>query len=155
MITAFASIFSLLLGYSRIPFAAARDGNFFPALGKLHPTQNFPCVSLLWLGGTAAFFCFFSLGEVIAGLVVLRIPRAIPRAARWRSVPAAHAARPAHARSAFWLYPLPPLGALAGFTWILIGRKNFTHELRPAVAIIVVGAAAYAVWNRRATASAS
>ena len=73
MVTAFASVFSLLLGYSRIPFAAARDGNFFRAFGRLHPTRGFPYFSLLYLGGVAMLLCFVSLGEVIAALVVLRI----------------------------------------------------------------------------------
>ena len=73
MVTAFASVFSLLLGYSRIPFAAARDGNFPAVFGKLHPTRGFPYVSLLALAGMACVFCFFSLGDVIAALVVLRI----------------------------------------------------------------------------------
>ncbi len=152
MVTAFASIFSLLLGYSRIPFAAARDGNFFPALGKLHPTKNFPYVSLLWLGGAAAFFCFFSLGEVIAGLVVLRI--LVQFLAQHVGVLYLRRTQPDRPRPfRIWLYPLPPLVALAGFTWILIGRTNFTHELRPAAVIILLGAAGYVVWNRRATAN--
>ena len=73
MITAFASVFSLLLGYSRIPFAAARDGNFFKRFGILHRTKGFPRLSLLYLGGAAMLFCFLSLSQVIAALVVLRI----------------------------------------------------------------------------------
>ena len=72
MVTAFASVFSLLLGYSRIPYAAARDGNYFRIFGRLHP-KGFPHVSLLTLGAAAICFCFFSLADVIAALVVLRI----------------------------------------------------------------------------------
>ena len=49
MITAFASVFSLLLGYSRVPFAAARDGNYFQAFGKIHPELRIPHVSLISL----------------------------------------------------------------------------------------------------------
>ena len=41
MLTAFASVFSLLLGYSRIPYAAARDGNYFRVFGRLH-RKGFP-----------------------------------------------------------------------------------------------------------------
>ena len=48
--TAFGSVFALLLGYSRIPYAAAHDGNFFRVFGRLHPTQHFPHVSLLVVG---------------------------------------------------------------------------------------------------------
>ena len=142
MITAFASIFSLLLGYSRIPFAAARDGNFFAQFGKLHPTKAFPYVSLLWLGAAAAFFCFFSLGEVIAGLVVLRI--LVQFLAQHLGVLWMRRTQPNHSRPfKIWLYPIPPLLALAGFTWILIGRTNFTHELWMAAAVLLAGSAAY------------
>src|SRR6476620_5864521 len=47
MWTAFASVFSLLLGYSRVPYAAALDGNYFKIFSKLHPKHRFPYVSLL------------------------------------------------------------------------------------------------------------
>ncbi|MGZ6972003.1 MAG: APC family permease, partial [Thermoanaerobaculia bacterium] len=56
--TAFASVFSLTLGYSRILFAAARDGNFFPIFARLHPTEGYPVVAILALGGAAAMFSF-------------------------------------------------------------------------------------------------
>ncbi|HYY42234.1 MAG TPA: APC family permease, partial [Pyrinomonadaceae bacterium] len=36
MWTAFASVFSLLLGYSRVPYAAAEDGNYFRAFARVH-----------------------------------------------------------------------------------------------------------------------
>src|SRR4029453_9285044 len=48
--TAFGSVFALLLGYSRVPFAAAEAGYFFRAFGRLHPTKGFPYVSLFWRG---------------------------------------------------------------------------------------------------------
>src|SRR6185312_883394 len=73
MWTAFASVFSLLLGYSRVPYAAALDGNYFKSFATLHPEGRFPKVSLLWLGGVAALFCCFSLAAVSAALVVIGI----------------------------------------------------------------------------------
>jgi amino acid transporter len=141
MVTAFASVFSLLLGYSRIPYAAARDGNFFGALGKLH-RDGFPHVSLLWLGGAAALFCFFSLGEVIAALVVLRI--LVQFSAQHVGVMWMRRTQPERRRPfRMWLYPLPPLLALAGFAWILVGRVNFARELRLAVPVLGIGAIFY------------
>src|SRR5947209_13391412 len=53
MWTAFASVFSLLLGYSRVPYAAALDGNYFKAFARVHPHHRFPHVSLLWMGAAA------------------------------------------------------------------------------------------------------
>src|SRR6266566_3425782 len=73
MWAAFASVFSLMLGYSRVPYAAALDGNFFRQFARVHPRHRFPYVSLLALGAVAAGFCFLSLADVIAALVVIRI----------------------------------------------------------------------------------
>ncbi len=71
---AFASLFSVMLGYTRIPYAAAVDGQFFSVFGKLHPTKNFPHVALLFLGGVAfVFSLLFRLGEVISAILAMRI----------------------------------------------------------------------------------
>ena len=71
--TAFGSVFALLLGYSRIPYAAAVDGNFFAVFGRLHPTRRFPHVSLLVLGGISIGCSFLPLGVVIDALITTRI----------------------------------------------------------------------------------
>src|SRR5580692_584869 len=71
--TAFSSVFSLLLGYSRVPYAAARDGNYFRFLAAVHPKHGIPHRSLVALGLVGAFFCFFSLTQVITMLVITRI----------------------------------------------------------------------------------
>jgi len=71
---AFASLFAVMVGYSRIPYAAAIDGNFFSIFGKIHPTKNFPHISLLWLGGTAfVFSLLFRLSDVISAILAMRI----------------------------------------------------------------------------------
>ena len=72
---AFASIFSATLGYSRIPYAAAKDGAFFPMFAKLHPTKGFPYISLLVLGSIALVFSLLlnSLGDVIKAILAMRI----------------------------------------------------------------------------------
>ena len=71
---AFASVFSATLGYSRIPYAAAADGEFFQVFSRLHPTKNFPYVSLLVLGGIAFIFSMlFKLGDVISAILAMRI----------------------------------------------------------------------------------
>ena len=67
MWTAFASVFSLMLGYSRVPYAAAVDGNYFRAFARVHPRYQFPYVSLLALAGVAALFCFSAAGGFDCG----------------------------------------------------------------------------------------
>ncbi len=71
---AFASVFSATLGYSRIPYAAAADGRFFPIFAKLHPTKNFPYMSILILGGVAfVFSLLFKIEHVISAILAMRI----------------------------------------------------------------------------------
>ncbi len=71
---AFASVFSATLGYSRVPYAAAVDGAFFKSFAKLHPTKNFPYISLLVLGGVAfVFSLLFKLKDVITAILAMRI----------------------------------------------------------------------------------
>src|SRR5271155_5378485 len=53
LVLAFGSVFSATLGYSRVPYAAALDGNFFSVFARVHPTKRFPHVALIALGATA------------------------------------------------------------------------------------------------------
>jgi amino acid transporter len=74
LLVAFSSLFAVLLGYSRVPYAAAADGQFFPIFAKLHPTRQFPYVSLLVLGGLGfVFSLLFRLGDVITAILAMRI----------------------------------------------------------------------------------
>ena len=71
---ALASLFAVMLGYSRVPFAAAQDGAFFKIFARLHPTKNFPHVSLLVLAAFAfVFSLLFRMGDVISGILAMRI----------------------------------------------------------------------------------
>src|SRR5581483_11139396 len=70
--TAFASIFSLMLGYSRILYAAARDGNFFRIFARLHATQAHPYVATIFLGCVAAIFCWLPLRTVLQAILSIR-----------------------------------------------------------------------------------
>jgi fructoselysine transporter len=70
----FASLFSVMLGYSRVPYAAAKDGNFFKAFARIHPEKHFPHISLLVLGSIAfVFSLLFRLREVIEAIIAMRI----------------------------------------------------------------------------------
>jgi len=71
---ALASVFSVLLGYSRVPYSAALDGNFFPVFAKLHPKKHFPHISLLFLGGLAIVIKMaFKLTTVIKAILAMRL----------------------------------------------------------------------------------
>jgi basic amino acid/polyamine antiporter, APA family len=144
MWTAFASVFSLMLGYSRVPYAAAVDGNYFRIFGKVHPEYRFPYISLLMLGGVAALFCFLRLADVIAALVVIRIM--LQFLVQAIGVIVLRVRRPDMPRPfRMWLYPLPALIASLGFAYILFVRVNALKEIRYALMILILGIAIYMV----------
>jgi APA family basic amino acid/polyamine antiporter len=144
MWTAFASVFSLLLGYSRVPYAAALDGNYFQAFTRVHPQHRFPYVSLLALGGVAMLFCFLALADVIAALVVIRITLQFLVQAIGLIV--LRIRRPDLPRPfRMWLYPLPALLASVGFIFVLVSRTNSLRQVRYALVILMTGIAIYMV----------
>jgi amino acid transporter len=150
MWTAFASVFSLMLGYSRVPYAAAVDGNYFRAFARVHPVYQFPYVSLLALAGVAALFCFLRLADLIAALVVIRI--ILQFLVQSIGVIVLRIRRPDLPRPfRMWLYPLPALVATGSFVFILVSRAGFLREIRYAAVILVVGTLVYCTraWRRR------
>ena len=142
--TAFGSVFALLLGYSRIPFAAAQSGYFFRAFGRLHPTKDFPYVSLLVLGAISIVAGFFSLGTVIDALIVTRILVQFMGQAVGLILLRRHAPKmPRPYR--MWLYPLPALVALAG--WIFVFATTQVEVILFGVGVLAVGFVAFLLWS--------
>jgi amino acid transporter len=104
--TAFASVFSVMLGYSRILFAAARDRNFFAVFARLHPKNAYPYVAVLVLGLVAAVFCWLPLPQVVKGIVTVR--SIIPFMAQIIGAVILRVREPERPRPfKMWLYPLP------------------------------------------------
>jgi len=150
MWTAFASVFSLTLGYSRVAYAAAVDGNYFRAFAQVHPVYQFPYVSFLALAGVAALFCFLRLADLIAALVVIRI--ILQFLVQSIGVIVLRIRRPEMTRPfRMWLYPLPALVASVSYVFILIYRRGFLREIRYAAVILIVGIVVYSVraWRRQ------
>lgn len=146
--TAFASVFSLLLGYSRVPYAAARDGNYFRFLAAVHPKHHIPHRSLVALGVTASAFCFFSLSQVITMLVITRILLQFflqQIGVMWLRVKQPELARPFRIP----LYPLPPLAAIAGFLFVMVNRVHALTGLSVAAGIGISGTLIYMVRARK------
>jgi len=140
--TAFASVFSLLLGYSRVPFAAARDGNYFRFLSAVHPKHGIPHRSLVALGVVATAFCFFSLQQVITMLVITRI--LLQFSLQQVGVMILRRQRPLLDRPfRMPLYPLPPLAAMAGFAFIVANRSNAVQGLMVSASIACTGTLIY------------
>ena len=150
MWTAFASVFSLLLGYSRVPYAAAVDGDYFRSFSSIHPRHRFPNVSLVVLGTLAVLFCLLRLQDVIAALVVIRLM--IQFLAQTVGVILFRVQRPDVPRPfKMWLYPLPAVLALLGYLYVLVMRRAFTKELQYGVVILILGGIVFFLrnWKRK------
>jgi amino acid transporter len=139
-------VFSLLLGYSRVPYAAALEGDYFSVFARVHPKHQFPHVSLLWLGGAAAVFCLFKLADVVTALVVIRI--SIQFLAQTLGVMVLRQRQPDMPRPfRMWLYPVPALLAFIGFVYVIVMRPKSIEAIRIAVVVALVGTLLF--WIRR------
>jgi APA family basic amino acid/polyamine antiporter len=145
---AFSSVFSLLLGYSRIPYAAAIDGNFFAIFGRLHPKGRFPYVALIALGLVASLFSMGKLSQVIGSLIATRVliqylPQTLGFFVLRLRQPGLH--RPFR----MWLYPWP--GIISFFGWLYVLSSAGVKSLEFAFAVLIVGSAGYLLrsWKRR------
>jgi amino acid transporter len=140
LFTTFAAIFAAVLGYSRIPYAAAVDGEFLSIFAKLHPTGRFPHVSLLVVGVTAMLACTLKLGDLIKALVVIELlAQKLPQVI---AVTMIRRYRPDIARPfSMWLYPLPGMVAFALLSGILI-TSGWIYILA-GIGVLVTGAAVF------------
>jgi amino acid transporter len=140
LVTALGSVFAAMLGYSRVPYAAAADGNFISVFARVHPTKHFPYISLLALGAAALIFCLaLNLGQAIRSILAMRcIIQFIAQGVglillrrRWGA-----------ARLPFrmWLYPVPVAIAIVGWAGLFVatGPKPMLASLAAATAGILV-----------------
>jgi amino acid transporter len=142
--TAFGSVFALLLGYSRIPYAAAQDGYFFKIFGKLHPTKHFPYISLIVLGLISIICSLFSLGIVIDALITTRI--LIQFIGQIFAVMLLRKRAPEMQRPyRIWLYPLPSIMALIG--WVFIFATTDWPIVLLGLGTLALGAIFFFVWS--------
>lgn len=135
---AISSLFAVLLGYSRVPYAAAVDGNFFAVFGKLHPTKNFPYVSLLVLAAAAfVFSLLFKMKEIITAIIVMRI--LVQFLGQAIGLLLYHQRKKEDAFPyRMWLYPLPPVVAIV--VWGFVFCEAEVKYIQGALAVIVLGA---------------
>lgn len=142
--TAFGSVFALLLGYSRIPYAAATDGTFFKVFARVHPDKHFPHVSLLLIGAIAIAASTLSLGMVIDALITTRI--LIQFMGQIVAVALLRRDRPELNRPfRIWLYPLPNLVALAG--WVFVFSTSGATVILFGLATLLAGVGAFVLWT--------
>lgn len=138
---AFASLFAVLLGYSRIPYAAAADGRFFKVFAKLHPTKSFPYISLLFVGGLGfVFSLLFKLTDVITAILAMRILiQFIGQAVGVIFI--RNRIGKTNLGFRMWLYPLPVIAAVA--IWAFIFFSTGEKFILSGLTVIMLGAIVY------------
>lgn len=144
-LTAYGSVYSLMMSYSRIPFAAARDGFFFSSLKAIHPTKHFPHYSLLIVGSITCFASLFSLDFIIAATLSSRI--LIQFLGQIIGLTILRKTQPQLKRPyTMWLYPLPSIVAFIGFAFIFV--SSGIEAISLGLLWLVVGAAVFVHWAR-------
>ncbi len=142
---AFASVFCVLLGYTRVPYAAAAEGHFFRVFARLHPTRNFPSFSVLFMGVLSAVACLLTLEALIRALIVIQIVTQF--AAQCIAIVFIRRSRSdIHRPFSMPLYPLPVVVALAGWVFILV--SSGAAYIGSGFAVLLLGIGAY-LWRAR------
>jgi basic amino acid/polyamine antiporter, APA family len=144
-LTAYGSIYSLMMSYSRIPFAAARDGFFFSWLKGIHPTRHFPHYSLLIVGSITCLASLFNLDFIIAATLSSRI--LIQFLGQIVGLTILRKTRPEMNRPyKMWLYPIPSIIAFIGFAFIFI--SSGIEAISLGLLWLAVGAVFFSYWAK-------
>ena len=154
LISTIGSLNGVILGAARVPYAAARDGLFFAAFGRLHPVSRVPLTSLVLLGLWGALLAAsgtfdqltnmavmsYALFWIPVSLAVIVLRRKLPQAVRPFRVPG---------------YPLVPLLFALVMVWIVISALiTATAESVAALVLILLGLPLYPLFRRAARARA-
>ncbi len=139
MVAAVGSVFTVLLGYTRVLYAAALEGQFFSIFARVH-RKGFPSFAVLSMGILSAAASLLSLEDLISVLLIIQILTqflqqciAVPLIRRYRhDIP-----RP----FSMYLYPLPVIIATAG--WLFILFSSTARFIIPAVILTLVAVGAY------------
>jgi amino acid transporter len=145
VIAAFGSVFAGLLGGSRVPYNAAKDGLFLPAFGRLHSRGRFPHVALIVMCVITAIGSMFKLDDVISMLVAVMV--LLQSLAQIAALTILRRRQPALRRPyrMIW-YPLPSVIAAIG--WAYVYWASGTTPMLLALAWLVVGTVAFLIWAR-------
>jgi len=140
--TAMACMLAITVGYSRIPYAAAKGGDFFAVFGILHPTGRYPVASLLTLGVLTSAFCFLSLADIINAAVCVRI--VVQFLGQIAGLHYVRKHRPEiQLPFRMWLYPIP--SGIAAVGWIFVLATSQWKILLLSLAVLVSGVLVFLV----------
>jgi APA family basic amino acid/polyamine antiporter len=150
LISTIGSLNGVILSAARVPYAAARDGLFFSAFGRLSPVSRVPLVSLLLLGLWGAVLAASGTFDQLTNMAVMSyavfwIPVSLAVIVLRRKLP--DAPRPFRVPG----YPLVPLVFALVMVGIVISALiTATTESIAAVLLILIGLPLYPLFRRGA-----
>lgn len=140
LVVAFASVFCVLLGFTRVPYAAAIEGRFFAVFARVHPRQHFPSFSVLFFGAASAIACLLPLATLINGLIAIQV--ATQFFAQCLAVLLIRKNRPDIEQSfKMPLYPLPAILAASG--WLYIFFESGLPYIAVSLGLVAAGSAIF------------
>ena len=150
LFVAASSLYALILGYSRIPYAAAKDGNFFGSSRTSTRRSTSPTCRSRQSPSCRFPFCFFSLGQIVSWLVQVQVLlqfiwqcAAVVLLRRYRTdIPQPFT---------MWLYPWPAV--LSGALWLFIFFTGPRDGIVFSFAFLLMGLVAYVIFARGRTAA--
>jgi len=145
IITAFASVFTGILGGSRVPYNAARDKLFLPIFARLHPRYHFPHVALLVMCAIMAVATFFPLDQVIAMLMAVIV--LVQSVAQIAALVILRRRQPMLLRPYRMLaYPIPAIIALIGWGYLYYGSG--WRIIVASLVWVSLGVGAFLIWAK-------
>lgn len=154
LITALTSVFIGLLGGSRVPYDAAREGVFFSAFHRLHPKHQFP----IW--GVIAMVVIttvgFLIGQATSLSVLIELLTAVlvivQALAQIIALTVLRRRQPQLRRPfKMWLYPVPSILAFIGWGFIYVyadANSPGAHPIEWSLAWLAAGNVAYLIWAK-------
>ena len=149
LISTIGSLNGVILGGARVPYAAARDGLFFAAFGRLHPVSRVPLTSLVLLGLWGALLAASGTFDQLTNMAVMSyaifwIPVSLAVIVLRHKLP--DVPRPFRVPG----YPFTPLL----FALVMVGIVISAFLIAPreslaAVALILLGLPLYPLFRRR------
>jgi APA family basic amino acid/polyamine antiporter len=148
MISIFAALNGSILSGSRVPYAAATDGLFFHAIGRVHPRYSTPSVSILALSGWAALLVLSGRYEqlftyvIFASWILYGMTTAAVIVLRWKRP---DLARPYRTIGYPWV---PAIFVLVAAALVVSTARDSPRESAMGIGLILLGLPFYFYWRK-------
>ena len=146
LIATFGCLYTSMLGFSRVLYAGAADGQFFARFGRLHPDKRFPSFAVVVLGGLSAGLCVLDLEYLIRAIsAIATLTGSIPQVIALFVI--RHYRRDIELPYHMPLYPFTAVAAIAG--WVGVFLANDRSVITISCTICAAGIVIYLIRAHR------